>query len=274
LHSSWERFAAAVLAAVMCVALAAGAHAQSDEDAYRELVRNALAEFDAKNWAESLALFRRAHAAQPSARTLRGLGMVAFEMQDYVEARSQLSAALRDPRKPLDGELRTTTEALLARTRQLIGRARITLEPASAALRFDGKRIDLPEGGELWMKAGSHVLIAEAVGHHTQRTEIDVLGGEDLELELKLEPALLARQGAAPEAGHERAVSESLSSAPDGAEDRDDDALTGKWWFWAGAGALAVGIGAAVVLLASGDEADGEVQKGTDGVIITTLSLP
>jgi hypothetical protein len=258
----------------MCVALASGARAQSDDAAYRELVRNALAEFGAKNWAESLALFRRAHAAQPSARTLRGLGMVAFEMQDYVEARAQLSAALRDPRKPLDGELRTTTETLLVRTRQLIGRARVKLEPASATLRFDGQRIDLPKGGELWMKAGGHVLIAEAVGHHTQRVEIDILGGEDMELEMKLEPALLARQQAPHEVGREQAVAESLSSAPDGAEDREEDGLTEKWWFWAGAGALAIGVGAAVVLLASGDEADGEVQKGTDGVVITTLSLP
>jgi hypothetical protein len=263
-----------MLAAATCVAVASGARAEADEEAYRDLVRNALAEFDAKNWAESRALFRRAHAAQPSARTLRGLGMVAFEMQDYVEARAQLSAALRDPRKPLDGELRTTTETLLVRTRQLIGRARVTLEPASATLRFDGQRIDLPEGGELWMKAGGHVLIAEAVGHHTQRVEIDILGGEDMELEMKLEPAQLAREAAPPEAGSEKAVSESLSSAPDGAEDRDEQALTEKWWFWAGAGALAVGIGAAVVLLASGDEPDEQVQKGTDGVVIMTLSLP
>lgn len=271
-----ELIAAASLVAIVCAASPSGVRAQTDDAAYRELVRNALAEFDAKNWAEARELFLQAHAAQPSARTLRGLGMVAFEMQDYVEARGQLTAALRDLRRPLEGALRTETEALLARTRQLIGRARVTLQPPNAALRLDGKRIDLPASRELWMKAGGHVLVAEASGHHTQRVELDVLGGDDLHLEVQLQPALLAQPAAPAEQRSEHALSESLASASDGPQDRDDDdqALTEHWWFWAGAGVLAIGIGTAVALLASGSEPERPVQKSTDGVVITTLSLP
>jgi hypothetical protein len=118
------------------------------------------------------------------------------------------------------------------------------------------------------------VLIAEASGHHTQRVELDILGGEDLELEIQLQPALLAQPGAPAEQGRERALSESLASAADGQDREDSDALTEKWWFWAGAGVLAVGIGTAVGLLASGDAPTQPAEKGTGDVIITTLSLP
>jgi hypothetical protein len=61
---------------------------------------------------------RRAHAIFPNARTLRGLGMVEFELRSYVQSVQLLEQALAASVKPLDGKLRTDTEALLARAQR------------------------------------------------------------------------------------------------------------------------------------------------------------
>jgi len=263
-----------VLLAVACAVLAAPAcaQAQAQPPEYRELVRQALAEFDAKNWGQARALFRAAHKAQPSARTLRGLGMVAFEMQEYVDAREQLSAALRDPRKPLDATLRAETEALLQRTRALVGRARLAITPAGATVRLNGSRVE-PGTQELWMRAGGQMIRTEAVGYEPELIELDVQGGDDILVTIDLERAPIASADLRAPNDASQALAESLASASPGERDQGDDALTGKWWFWAGAGALAVGIGAAVAVLASGGDEQEPVTQGTGGVVITTLSL-
>jgi hypothetical protein len=246
---------------------------QADSSEYRELVRRALVEFDAKNWVEARTLFRAAHDAQPSARTLRGLGMVAFEMQEYVAAHEQLSAALRDPRKPLEGALRAETEALLARTRRQIGHVRLELDPPDAVVRLNGNRVDAGVR-DLWLKAGSNMVRAEAAGYEPQLIELDIQGGDEIKLPIELEQASLSISSSGAESDRSRSLAESLATAPDGERDDGGEALTEQWWFWAGAGVLAVGIGTAAVLLSSGDAASEAPTRGTGDVVITTLSLP
>src|SRR6185369_16308176 len=78
---------------------AAGTETPADE--YNRLIREGLAEYEARNWPEALTLFERAHAVQPNARTLRAIGNVAFEMRRYTKAIDALRASLADGRKPL-----------------------------------------------------------------------------------------------------------------------------------------------------------------------------
>lgn len=246
----------------------------STDDAYREIVRRALAEFGAKNWQQAQALFRSAHALQPSARTLRGLGMVAFEMQDYVESHHKLRAALSDSRKALDGTLRAETQALLARARAMIGRVRVSVSPPWAKLQLDGAQVSQAHGQDLWVRAGTHVVAAEATAYAPQRRELYVRGGAELDVDMRLARGATAGGRAPSGDQHSQALAASLVARPDRDARDDDGALTDKWWFWAGAGALAVGIGASVVLLSSGDDPPRRLTPGTDGVVITTLSLP
>src|SRR4051794_16670861 len=93
---------ALLLCVVACLSRSAGARAQADGAAeaseYRELIEQALSEFKHKNWPEARVLFRRAHELSPNARTLRGMGVVSYEMRDYVHAVLELSSALVDAR--------------------------------------------------------------------------------------------------------------------------------------------------------------------------------
>jgi tetratricopeptide (TPR) repeat protein len=248
-----------------------------EDAAYHDLVRGALAAFDAKNWSEARRMFSTAHALQPSARTLRGLGMVAFEMGEYVEARQLLREALDDPRRPLEAELRADTEALLGRTRALLARVRLNIEPAGAELTLDGKPLARPTPRELWMKAGRHALEARAPGHRSRLFPITAAAGDDQLVEVRLEPATVAvreRPQLVSEEPHASSVEASLAPAPSDDRDEDSGAITEQWWFWAGAGALAIGAGVTVAVLAAGGEEPQRLTRGTDGVVITTLSLP
>ena len=91
--------------------IAAEQEAQGIE--YREIIEQAVAETERENWNEANALFRRAHQLRPSARTLRGLGMVAFNRKEYVDAVMNLSAALEDSRRPLTDQQREQATGLL-----------------------------------------------------------------------------------------------------------------------------------------------------------------
>jgi hypothetical protein len=266
-------FAAIATAPVRCEAQETPRPAATaDGEAYREPVRAALDAFAAKNWVEARRLFSVAHQLEPSARTLRGLGMVAFEMQDYVQARGLLRTALDDARKPLEGDLRGETEALLERTHGLLGRVSLHVVPAEARVLFDGAPV-ADADGEVWIAAGTHVITVEAAGHTRRTQTIGVAAGGRVELKVQLEPA--QPLPAESDTARSQAVAASLVTDPyDRQRDAGDEAITEKWWFWAGASVLAVGIAASVIVLASGGDEERPGTKGTGGVVITTLSLP
>ena len=138
-----------VLTLWMLNALAARVDAQPEEPpAYRELVEQALAEYAAKNYDEAGTLFERAHTLFPNARTLRGMGMAAFELRQYDQSARHLEAALASTVRPLDGALRKETEALAARARAFVATLELRVSPAHANLSLDGAPI-APGGGAL-----------------------------------------------------------------------------------------------------------------------------
>jgi hypothetical protein len=163
------------------------AHAQEDE--YRALITDAVAEFDAHRFEESRALFRRAHEMSPNARTLRGIGLASFEVRDYPEAYRALSAALVDERRALAPEQVTEVRALLERTRGFLGIYRIPSPPPGMTLRLDGVQVELESDGRLIVPLGAHTVSARAPGLRDASVAVHVNGGEDAELALELELA-------------------------------------------------------------------------------------
>lgn len=177
---------------------------------YEALITSAIDEFAVGHWAEARALFARAHAVSPTARTLRGIGMAAFEMRDYPAAVRALEDALASTARPLTDEQRAQVGALAARARLLVGRFVVPAAPTDARLFVDGERA---QPGDTWPAEPGEILLA--VGEHTVaiRTEagsdvsarVTVAGSEDRTLELDLRalapaPAAEARVDAAPPA--------------------------------------------------------------------------
>lgn len=144
---------------------------------YRELVEDALREYDLRNYEEARSLFLRAHGLFPSARTHRGVGAAEFELRDYPAAISQLEAALSSHVRPLAGELRVATELLLERARNFVAHVSIETKPAAEQLVVDGASLStLPDS--LLLKVGEHDIEAHLTGYATERRRISVRGGE------------------------------------------------------------------------------------------------
>lgn len=170
----------------------------ADDAAYRAAVDDAVAEFAAGRFEEARALFRRAHALSPNARTLRGLGMAAFELRAYVQAIRDLRAALADTRKPLEGELRRKAEELIENARKFVGVVRIVKVPANATLLIDGKPPEPEPDGSLLLDAGKHGIAATAPEHKTGNVRVLVEGESDQTVYVTLESLKIQQAMIAP----------------------------------------------------------------------------
>jgi hypothetical protein len=174
---SVTRIAATALA--LCVA-ACALSARAQDDGYESAVAEALREYEARNYSEAYALFTRAHELRPSARTQRGLGKVAFELRQYVDAVRWLEGALSDTRSPLSGELRQEVEALLGRARGFVGSFVIRAEAQGAEISVD--RVPVPgdpaEGVTVNLDLGAHDISVRAPGYQAAERRVDVRGRE------------------------------------------------------------------------------------------------
>jgi hypothetical protein len=221
-----------------------------DSAEYTAAVREALAEFDDGNFAEARALFRRAHELQPSARTLRGLGISAFDLREYEDATRKLEEALASRVKPLDGALRSETQQLLERAYRFLGRYELSMQPTFARLLVDGVESDVRAGQRLLLSIGRHQLEARAPAYESDKRMLDVAGGEHTGLsftltKLPVAPVVLAsvtpsQRGTAP--------ATLLLDAP-----RSDRRLYKNPWLWTATGLVVVAIVVTAVALAGRD---------------------
>jgi hypothetical protein len=164
----------------------ARANAQGDDAAYKELIEQALSEFKHKNWPEARVLFMRAHEQNPNARTLRGMGIVSFEMRDYLNAVINLKAALEDTRQALTEAQRKECESLLVRARTYVGVYTLKLDPPETHVSVDGGEPTRDEEGHLLLPFGEHTLLGKAAGREETTLRLNVQGGERGEVALVL----------------------------------------------------------------------------------------
>jgi nitrogen fixation-related uncharacterized protein len=162
------------------------------ETRYQTTIEQAVREFGLENWAEARALFRKAHAISPSGRTLRGMGMAAFELKLYVEALRELTAALEATQRPLTPDQRTQVQSLIEQSRAFVGRYHVTLDPAHARPLVDGQDALFEQGNVLLLALGDHLVSATAEGYDELRLGLRVDGGEDVPLHLQLTKTVVA----------------------------------------------------------------------------------
>jgi hypothetical protein len=202
---------------------------------YEESVQQAVLEYNAGNFEEAQALFRRAHAFGPNARTWRGLGICAFELRLYVEATADLEEALADPRKPLTTAQEAETRRLLEKARGFISSYRLRTVPKDARVEVDG-RPALMHGETLDLNPGGHVIVVSAPGYVEQRAELRTGAGVREELRITLAVA-----SAPPGAQH--LMSSSTPSRIVDTSSQKQPPKSRRVWTWSiGIGAVAASV--------------------------------
>ena len=230
--------------------------APAEPAGYREAIDAAIVEHEARHFAESRALFGRAHALFPNARSLRGLGMADFELRNYAVSIEELQAALASTVKPLDAELRRDTEQLLARAKGFVGRFRLNLRPPTATVTLSGAALAPEATSQVVLSVGDYTLEVSAPGYVSERRELRVIGGEDAQLDFTLpQQAAVAPVATAPAAPPATESSSSVLSSP---------------WLWAAVGAVVVGtaIGIGVAASSGGTTREAALEMGSAGRVL------
>jgi hypothetical protein len=212
------------------------AHADA---AYDEAVRQGLAEFEDAHYPEALEEFRRAHALSPNARTLRGLGMVEFELRNYGECARLLEQALSSSVRPLDAGQRAASETLLGRARRYLGELHLETEPSSARVIVDGSSVELGSHGVLLLQVGEHSLEVQAPGRAPHKRTLQVRGGERTALHISLDSV-------GPSAAAHAETRQVDTAAP--------TPLYQKWWLWTAVAVVVVAGATTAAVVLSGDD--------------------
>lgn len=235
---------------------------------YRATIREALAEYRARNFLEARALFAEAHRLLPNARTLRGLGMTAFELRSYRESIDFLQRALAHEVKPLEGGLRNETERLLKRAERFVAKLELTIEPPDARITLDGAPIAGPEGGEpLLLDIGPHELEFSADGYVSETRSIQVNRRKRESWTIALQPLPTPTVASVPSPTEAAQASESAAAPVRTPIGHDDTTamrpLRKNPWLWSGVGAAVVTVVVTSVLLAMRDPGLGPIRESS-----------
>ena len=214
---------------------------------YTELIDEAVEEAGKAHFEEARALFARAHALYPNARTLRGLGIMAYELRSYVESIAFHEQALASKERPLNEALRSEALSVIERARRFVAEVTLAIAPPETRVLLDGKAVTLPDSRLVRLDRGTHTLRFEAAGYRSETRSLEVRGGERLSWNVALslvEPmpsAQSATQGAA-------VAGVSLSSAEDPRRDEPPKKkpLYKNPWLWTGVALAAAGVAVGV----------------------------
>jgi tetratricopeptide (TPR) repeat protein len=239
-------------------ALGASASAQTrskDPPGYADAVKQGLTELEAGNYPEAREEFLRAHELFPNARTLRGLGMVEFELRNYAECVRRLEAALASEVKPLDANLRMETEALLERARRYLGELVLEVDPDTARVVIDGNAIEPAQRQRLLLEVGNHALEVHAPGYLSDKRSIRIQGSIKTELRVNLE---------LPPAEEPTPLAAAAPLAPTSAPQRSERTpVYKKWWLWTVVGVVAAAGATTAALLLTRDKGGDETRPVT-----------
>ena len=144
---------------------------------YDAFVASAVAAYEEGDWERALTYFRRAHAAIPNPRALRGIGMCEVQLARWADAYRTLRAALEmqaDAERALSSDLRAHVTLLMTEARSHVA---VWHVPEGVSVELDGAPAVLLDDGTLVVAAGSHTVhVRDAHGHEAHAT-IEVSAG-------------------------------------------------------------------------------------------------
>lgn len=228
-----------------------GVAAQADNDAasqspqYRAVIEEALQEFERGNWEEAEALFTRAHALSPSARTLRGMGLAAYEARHYADAIEHITAALRDERRKLPSEQRSDLQKTLQHAQSFVAGLSLRITPGAAQVQINGRSARPGADGVVLVDPGVIEVTATADGYEPELRRIELAAGERRTFVLELKPKTSAAEPLPPPPPPMAAATPASEPQPRARDDGSSHALPVlKWTFGAAAvaGVLAGGV--------------------------------
>jgi hypothetical protein len=247
-----RRWLLLILSCLITQHAAAQGAPKTDSAEYRELIRKALEEYELGNWAEAKLFFSDAHRLFPNARTLRGLGLVAYSLRDYVSATDQLAQSLSSNVRPLTKELRGSTQQILEQSRRFEARLSVAVVPRDATLRVDDEPPVKDASGKVRVNPGLRELIVSRQGYRSETRRVSLDAGAERPITIELNSVQVAAAvTSAPSPQPTAANIQPPAAMPEAAPESSDETGRGigPWILIGVSGAVTIGGG---VLLSVG----------------------
>jgi hypothetical protein len=238
----------------------------AEEDTSEQTLRAALEAYERGDLDLANTLLEQVHIARPSARTLRGLGIVAFQQRRFIDARVLLEQSLIHPVKPLDAELRANAQQLIALARTHLGELILRVTPDDAQLFVDGRATVYASGTPLTVAVGAHELSLRREGYEPKSMSIAIAAAGELSLDVTLSKAVPA-PASAPVAPAANAQSDEARKPADERSSRRSPPFSARrsrallWSGYAASVLSVVALGGAVAAAAMADHRIGQIES-------------
>ena len=242
-HRSWL-LAVGVMTVVTSLRAQAPAPAASASGSIEEAQRRyqrARELYDENNFSAALVEMRRAHELSRSYKLLYDIGQICYQTHDYPCALQSFGRFLDEGKSEIAPARRDEVQAEIGRLKARVASVRVTATAGAEVLLDDAVVGTAPLSESVMVGAGRHRLSARRAGREPVARQVDVAGGDTLEVNLS--------EGTAGTAGPVATASADVG-AP--------SSRSVPWIGWGITGALAVGAGVVGVLAlkASSDYSD------------------
>lgn len=208
-----------IRALVLLASLVFATKVDAQDADYERALERALSAHAGGDYETARTSMEEAHAISPSARTLRGLGIIAHAQGRLIDAVAPLEASLVSVVHPLTPALRSAVEELLTRVLSQLARVRLVLEPRDAALTVDEHAPRFHTPAEILLTPGTHHLAVVAPEHAERRLDVVAHAGEPQTVHVVLAPLR-----------HEPIVAEMLKPAPAVGNSASNAHRDVSWW--------------------------------------------
>jgi len=199
---------------------------------------------------DALALFRKAHELSPSGRALAQIGLVEAALGRYIDAETDLTAALamKDPWVETNRANLTTT---LTTAAGKLGWLEIAAKPAGARIKVNNQDFGrAPLRRAVRLVAGSAAIEVDAPGYQTIARKAVITGGATTRESFDLKTQALDKSGVrASDAARLSANEPALVPPPEPEPESATSKVPTLAWITGGATVVGAGVGAAGTVL-------------------------
>lgn len=196
--------AGGAVGAAMVLCLAAGATAAPSAAASNAavqseaLIQKGLAHRKAGNDDAALPEFRAAYELAPTPRSAAQLGLCEQALGQWALADDHLSESLEARHDAWIGKNRVALETALAAIKARVARIEIVVEPPGAEVSVNGRLVgQAPLGKAIKVNAGAVDVSARAAGHEPATQSVKLVGGEYQHVVLRLSRSAVAQNSPA-----------------------------------------------------------------------------
>ena len=244
------------MSASLALLFTLAAAAPQPKNAAAQLIDEGNELLDKKQYQAALARYKAAHEIYPTPKIFYNMGEASRELGELVQAADYYERFLAESGIPERSPLSKAARNAIAALEKRLGR--ITIEgPAFGAEVFVGGR---PAGrvplARIRVLPGVHQVVIQKDGFTSKREEVDVEAGEEARVDATLEPLAAPPPPPPPPPPVASAPPPppiTIVTAPPAEE--ESDSIVETWWFWTLiGGAVAIGVGAAVIATTTGHE--------------------